>query len=74
MQPLACRRCGTGVLVKKNSLAQTSVQWGDSSSCVELGRIADVNERARYAGCSYLRDSIDEAVRARLVEVPDLDG
>lgn len=30
-QPVACRNCGTGVLVRKNSEKHTSIQWAEGS-------------------------------------------
>lgn len=68
-QPVACTRCGVQVLVKKNSLPQTSVQWlSRTSQCPEMDR--DITERAFVGTCHGLRDSIEEAVRAQQVEVP----
>lgn len=68
-QPVACARCGVQVLVKKNSLPQTSVQWISATSrCPDMGRA--VGERAFVGTCPGLRDSIEEAVRAQRVQVP----
>ena len=70
-QPLNCAGCGVSVLVKKNSLAHTVVQWTTSTdACRELGSAAD---RAA-ATCSLLRDSIDAAVRTRRLEVAELSS
>ena len=74
LREIACRRCGTEVLVRKSSVAQTSVQWrGDSAQlCAELAE-----QRARgvhpalVPACESLRQSIDEAVREGLLEVAD---
>ncbi len=70
MQPLACRLCGNQVLVKKNSLAHTSVQWGESTRCTEFAAAANLTDRALVRGCTELRESIDSAVRAGRIEVP----
>ncbi|WP_258341386.1 hypothetical protein [Saccharopolyspora gregorii] len=70
MQPLDCRRCGNHVLVKKNSFAHTSVQWTEANRCAELTP-TDLTERALRPGCSQMRESIDDAVRAGVIEVPE---
>jgi Fe-S cluster biogenesis protein NfuA len=63
LRPHVCDGCGTTVLVKKNSLQHTSVQWqGATSACPCLG--------PTVAGCPLLRDSIDQAVRDGSIEVP----
>lgn len=68
-QPVACTRCGVRVLVKKNSLPQTSVQWISSTSqCPDMDR--DIGDRAFVGTCHGLRDSIEEAVRSLQVQVP----
>jgi hypothetical protein len=71
---VACRRCGTVVGVRKNSLSQTSVQWrGDSAStCTELAeRRAAGQHPALVPKCQALTESIDEAVQAGLVPVDE---
>jgi hypothetical protein len=71
---VACRRCATTVLVRKNSAAQTSVQWrGDSTStCTELAeRRARGLHPALVPACESLRASIDEAVADGRVKVTD---
>jgi hypothetical protein len=74
LREVACRRCGTEVLVRKSSVAQTSVQWRGSSAelCTELAqhRAAGVHP-ALVPACASLRASIDEAVRDGLLEVAD---
>ncbi|MDP9100882.1 MAG: hypothetical protein M3N21_01895 [Actinomycetota bacterium] len=70
---VTCRRCATTVLVAKFSLAQTSIQWrGDAgATCAELARRrAAGQDTALVPACESLRESIDEAVREGLVEVP----
>jgi hypothetical protein len=66
MAEVACHRCATSVLVRKSSVAQTSVQWrGDAAAtCSELAeRRAAGLHPAQVATCEALRESIDEAVR-----------
>ncbi len=65
MVPVTCGTCGTGVLVSKNSAAQTSIQWEvDSSSCPRRAELA-VGDT-----CPHLSDSIRDAVFSGLLEVP----
>jgi hypothetical protein len=71
VQPLDCRRCGNHVLVKKNSLAHTSVQWTEATRCVEFARTPDLTARALQHSCDQMRESIDNAVRAGRIEVPE---
>ncbi|WP_219418193.1 hypothetical protein [Pseudonocardia nigra] len=73
MQPLSCRRCGTSVLVEKNSLAHTLVRWTTATDgCVELTEHAQrVPERALTPTCLQLRDSIETAVRRGELVVPE---
>jgi hypothetical protein len=69
---VACCRCATVVRVRKNSAAQTSIQWkGDSTAtCTELAeRRADGLHPALVPRCESLTASIDEAVRAGQVRV-----
>lgn len=75
MQSVACHLCGSCVLVKKNSLAHTEVQWTtDTNQCVELNEQADRGvQRGTVPTCLHLRDSIEASVRSGLVPVPDLD-
>ena len=74
LREVACRRCGTQVLVRKSSVAQTSIQWrGDSAErCAELAAHRDAGVHpALVPACEALRGSIDEAVRDGLLEVAD---
>jgi hypothetical protein len=66
MQELTCRRCATTVLVRKNTLSQTSIQWlADAGrTCTELAeRRAAGTSTGLAAGCTALRESIEDAVR-----------
>lgn len=74
MQELACRRCGTTVLVRKDTFAQTSIQWctDPGRSCAELAeRRAAGASTARVAACESLRASIDDAVASGRLPVGD---
>lgn len=69
---VACRRCATIVGVRKNSSAQTSVQWrGDAAAtCTELAEHrAEGRHPALVPACEALSASIEEAVRAGQVPV-----
>jgi hypothetical protein len=63
MQPIDCARCGTRVEVSKNSAAQTSIQWTDSSTCPVRGELA-VGDT-----CPFLSDTIRDLVLAGKIEV-----
>jgi hypothetical protein len=71
LRPLACLACGNQVLVKKNSLQHTSVQWTSDAarSCPEFA--ANGRATALIATCPKLRDSIEQAVRDGALEVAD---
>jgi hypothetical protein len=69
--PVICVGCGVHVLVKKNSLAHTMVQWRTRA---DTCRAADRSlPGALRPACDLLRRSIDDAVRARRLLVPELD-
>ena len=71
-QPVECQHCGASVLVKKNSLAHTVVQWTSATdACAPL--TVDGPARALTPTCPYLRDSIDAAVRSRALGVGHLE-
>lgn len=71
LRPVVCAGCGSTVLVRKQSTAQTSVQWDVAAvaTCAEF--TAAGGSSALIAGCATLRESITAAVRAGTVEVPD---
>jgi DNA-directed RNA polymerase subunit RPC12/RpoP len=74
LAPVACHACGNRVLVRKTSLAHTSVEWisDPATSCPEFAaRVAAGELTARIDGCPKLRASIELAVAEGLVEVPD---
>jgi hypothetical protein len=66
-----CGRCGLAVLVRKHSPEHTMVQWpADTGPCTAATVVRSTGLRL---GCDVLRDSIADAVRARVLNVPDLD-
>lgn len=68
--PLACRTCGTEVLVRKNSPKHTSVQWmsNPAQSCpVFAGRRAGGTPAALVDACEYLTESIAHATKTGLI-------
>ena len=74
MVPVACRHCGTEVLVKKNSTKHTSVQWHSDpvASCPEFAdAVGSGILSAQYLGCPRLKASIADAVAAGELVVPD---
>lgn len=77
MQPVACGACGAGVLARKSSWDQSTVQWTAAAleQCEErrtpTGR-SDRPNRNAFAGCSALRASVREAaVRGSLAVTDD---
>lgn len=76
-RPVECASCGGRVLVKKTSPEHTSVQWisDAASSCPEFAaHAAEGGNTAHIQSCPKLRDSIEDAVRAGLLEIPGRDG
>jgi len=70
-QPVACQQCGASVLVKKNSLAHTLVQWMSSTdACPRLASHGQA--RATTPTCGFLRETIEAAIRTHELEVGDL--
>lgn len=63
---VTCRTCSAGVLVRKMSPAQTSVQWPGRTACPFLAR-DEVGTPAE--GCAELRESIWDAVEAGALPV-----
>lgn len=70
MQPHECPGCGNRVLVRKNAMSQTAVQWLESTKCLEFMRSESLTARALVPSCKLLNDSIDEAVKAGRIEIP----
>ena len=71
LQPVVCRTCANKVLVRKASLAQTSIRWTAEAvrHCPEFAARGGAN--ALMERCFALRDSIDAAVLEGMVVVPD---
>lgn len=66
LRPHECRSCGTCVLVKKNSLKHTSIQWTTDAarSCpVFAAHAAAGGHTALLDTCEKLSDSIADAVQ-----------
>jgi hypothetical protein len=71
LRPHTCRSCGTCVLVKKNSLKHTSIQWTtDAVSSCPVFAASDV-PTALLDTCPKLSDSIGDAVREGELAVAD---
>lgn len=74
MRPVECRRCGTCVLVKKNSHKHTSIQWKSdpSRSCAEfISRVGEGGATAFLDSCASLQAGIDDAVQSGRIPVPE---
>ena len=74
MTELSCRRCATTVLVRKNTLTQTSIQWlaDAGTTCTELAeQRAAGRPTGLVSGCTALRESIEDAVREGRLPVLD---
>jgi hypothetical protein len=71
LRPHDCRGCGTRVLVKKNSIHHTSIQWTtDTAGSCPVFAGAD-RPTALLDTCPELAGSIDEAVRDGTLVVAD---
>ncbi|BDU00079.1 ferredoxin [Nocardia sputorum] len=70
MAPVRCEHCGAGVLVRKASWQQTSVQWNAAAAarCPEL-RDA-VGNGPSLPGCGRLRDAIAAAATCGELRIP----
>lgn len=67
LTPVACRSCGTEVLVRKNSRQHTSIQWTSdpATSCpVYAERVAAGERTALLDTCERLSDTIATAAEA----------
>ncbi|WP_072686912.1 hypothetical protein [Rhodococcus marinonascens] len=72
MSEVECRACGNCVLVRKNSLAHTSIQWttDPAKSCPTFrDTVGDGQSSAPRDGCPRLQESIDHAVTEGVIEV-----
>ncbi|MDJ0393372.1 hypothetical protein QMK17_08500 [Rhodococcus sp. G-MC3] len=70
LAPVECRACGTCVLVRKNSVKQTSVQW-TSKPANTCPVFRDAENSATVDSCQRLQDSIDHAVMEGILSVPN---
>lgn len=73
LTPVSCHSCANRVLVKKTSVAHTSVQWttDPATTCPEFAaRVAAGELSARIDTCPKLRASIEHAVAEGVIEVP----
>jgi hypothetical protein len=72
---VACRRCGSNVLVRKSSWSQTSVQWNAEASarCLERRSASATaySKRGIFLACAALDESIVDGVRSGDVPVVD---
>jgi hypothetical protein len=76
LAPVRCAVCSVVVLVKKNSVAHTSIQWNPAAlrGCAEFtGARADGQDSALIATCRSLVASVEGAVRDGVVRVPGGD-
>lgn len=73
LTPVTCETCGVEALVKKNSRKHTSVQWSSAgvAACPEMTAARAADPAALVLGCGRMKDSIEAAVRAGHVVVPD---
>ncbi|MCZ4276881.1 hypothetical protein [Rhodococcoides yunnanense] len=70
LTPVECRACGTAVLVRKNSVKQTSVQW-TSNPTATCPVFRDAGSSATRESCPRLQDSIEHAVLEGILPVHD---
>lgn len=76
MTKVQCERCAAGVLVRKSSWNQTSVQWDAvaSAGCAErsdAARLAMYGGGGLFLACSALSASIARAARRGDVQIVD---
>jgi hypothetical protein len=73
LAPVRCRSCGVQALVKKNSIQHTSIQWSSEavSDCPVMAAGRAAGPDRLVLGCPQLRASIDAAVAAGELVVPD---
>jgi hypothetical protein len=72
---VACRRCGSDVLVRKSSWNQTSLQWNADASarCLERRTASPTawSKRGIFLTCAAINESIVDGVRSGDVPVVD---
>ncbi len=64
LRELDCLHCAGRVLVKKNSWAHTSIEWTADA-------VARCDAFSSHDGCPRLRRSIEHAITAGQLQVPD---
>jgi hypothetical protein len=71
--PVECSSCGVEVGVKKNSRKHTSVQWNAAAmaGCEAFAAHRSAGATTVLLGCPRLKDSIEVAVQAGALVVPD---
>jgi hypothetical protein len=74
MHPVGCRSCGAGVLVRKSSWQQTTVQWNESAVATCTGWNPGCSVLGRFPVCEEMRASIAQAVVEGVVPVVDSDS
>lgn len=73
LAPVGCESCGVQAMVRKNSRKHTSVQWTPRAvaACPEISAARRADPDALVLGCPRMKHSIEQAVRAGQVMVPD---
>ena len=71
--PVECATCGVEVGVKKNSRKHTSVQWSAAAmaGCEAFAAHRSAGTSTVLLGCPRLKASIEAAVQAGALVVPD---
>lgn len=68
MVPVTCADCAVGVLVRKSSWDQTSVQWKRDEAQLCFERQA-ADDGRQFRGCSNLMSSVEQAARTGSIPV-----
>jgi hypothetical protein len=71
MTPVQCRRCAAGVLVRKSSREQTSVQWNAAALQAYDERREYLASDGFFLGCGALGATIGDAVRDHSLIIVD---
>ncbi|MDT4905701.1 MAG: hypothetical protein QOH52_3717 [Pseudonocardiales bacterium] len=73
LSPVACESCGVEAMVKKNSRKHTSVQWTPAgvAACPEMAAARTADPVGLVLGCARMKASIENAVAAGDLVVPD---
>lgn len=73
LSAVTCGSCGVEALVKKNSHQHTSVQWSAAAvaGCPEITAQRSADPNALVLGCPRMKASIEDAVQAGWLVVPD---